>query len=309
LLIENPPVEIADRLWMLGSTAYPLYLVKGTHEGAIIEGGISALGPLLFRQMEALGIAVGFVRQLVITHAHPDHVMAVPLLRERFAGLKVLASPVAAATLAAEKAIAFFRQIDEALTASLRRSGAIPEADRPQPAEAAPIAVDRVIAEGDEVAVEDMVWTVLATPGHSDCSISLHNARDRVLVISDASGYYMPERGEWWPNYFSDYGAYVASLERLKALDAEVLCLSHNGAIRGAADVCAYFAGALAASRDYHQRILAEVAAGKAARQVAEELGAEIHGRTGVLPVEFFQKNCGILVKQSLRYAGVAPKP
>jgi glyoxylase-like metal-dependent hydrolase (beta-lactamase superfamily II) len=309
VLIENPPVEIADRLWMLGSTAYPLYLVKGRAAGAIIEGGISALGPLLFQQLEALGVDAGFVRQLVITHAHPDHVMAVGLLRERFPGLEVIASPAAAATLAAEKAVAFFRQIDEALTASLRRAGAVADAEAPESPAAGTITVDRTVEEGDTVEIEDQSWRVLATPGHSDCSISLHDAQSRTLVISDASGYYMPEQGDWWPNYFSDYGAYVASLERLQGLKAEVLCLSHNGAVCGAADVAAYLEGALAATREYHQRIVAEVAAGKPTRQLAEELGAEIHAQTGVLPVEFFQKNCGMLVKQSLRHAGMAPKP
>ncbi len=98
-------------------------------------------------------------------------------------------------------------------------------------------------------------------------------------------------------------------MERLKALEAEVLCLSHNGVICGGQDVNAYFDGALDATRAYHQRIVAEVGAGKPARQVAEELGAEIHAQSGVLPVEFFQKNCGMLVKQSLRYAGIPPNP
>jgi glyoxylase-like metal-dependent hydrolase (beta-lactamase superfamily II) len=299
-------VEVAAGLWMLGTTAYPLYLVKGRREGAIVEGGISALGPLLFRQMEQLGVGAEFMRQLVITHAHPDHVMAVPLLRERFPGIKVLASQIAATTLAGERTLAFFLKIDDALTASLCRSGAISDADRLQPSGPPSIAVDRIIQEGDAIEVEDIAWKVLATPGHSDCSISLHDARGRVLVISDASGYYMPERGSWWPNYFSGYGSYVASMERLKALNAEVLCLSHNGAVCGGADVDSYFDGALAATRAYHQRIIAEVGAGKPARQVAEELGAEIHAQSGVLPVEFFQKNCGMLVKQSLSYAGVS---
>jgi glyoxylase-like metal-dependent hydrolase (beta-lactamase superfamily II) len=302
-------VEVAAGLWMLGTTAYPLYLVKGRREGAVIEGGISALGPLLFRQMEALEIGEEFVRQLVITHAHPDHVMAVPLLREKFPAVKVLASQVAATTLAGEKTLAVFRKIDEALTASLIHSGAISDADRREPSSPGPIGVDRIVQEGDVIEVEDVAWKVLATPGHSDCSISLHDARGRVLVISDATGYYMPERGDWWPNYFGGYGAYVASMERLKALEAEVLCLSHNGVIRGGQDVGSYFDGALAATRAYHQRIIAEVGAGKAARQVAEELGAEIHAQSGVLPVEFFQKNCGMLVKQSLGYAGISSNP
>jgi glyoxylase-like metal-dependent hydrolase (beta-lactamase superfamily II) len=292
---------------MLGTAAYPLYFVQGREEGAIIEGGIRALGPLLFGQLDQLGAGPEFVRQLVITHAHPDHVMAVPLLRERFPAMRVLAAPAAAAALASEKTLAFFNQIDAALAAALCRSGAVGEADLPPPQSAAPILVDRIVQEGDLIEVEDIAFSVLATPGHSDCSISLHDARRGVLVISDASGYYMPQRDAWWPNYFSDYAAYLASLERLQALDAEVLCLSHNGVISGRDQVRAYFHGALAATAAYHQRIVAEVGAGKAARQLAEELGAEIHAQSGVLPVEFFQKNCALLVKQSLRYSSVPP--
>jgi glyoxylase-like metal-dependent hydrolase (beta-lactamase superfamily II) len=300
-------VEVAERLWMLGTAAYPLYFVQGREEGAIIEGGIRALGPLLLGQLDQLGVGPQFVRQLVITHAHPDHVMAAGLLRERFPALRVLASPAAAAALASEKTLAFFLQIDAALAASLCRSGAIGEADLPPPGSAAPIMVDRIVQEGDVIEVEDVAWNVLATPGHSDCSISLHDARRGVLVISDASGYYMPQRDAWWPNYFSDYRAYQASLERLRALEAEVLCLSHNGVVSGRDRIRAYFDGALAATVAYHQRIVAEIGAGKAARQLAEELGAEIHAHSGVLPVEFFQKNCALLVKQSLRYAGTSP--
>ena len=216
MLVQNPPVEVADRLWMLGTSAYPLYLVRGSQEGAIIEGGIGAIGPLLFRQLDQLNAGGAFVGQVVITHAHPDHVMAVPALRQKYPQIQVLASVPAAATLQAEKALAFFRQMDETLTASLARSGAIREGDRPATSAAGPMSVDRIVQEGDRIEIEDIVWDVLATPGHSECSISLYQARGGVLVISDATGYYLPQHGTWWPNYFGDYGAYVASMERLR---------------------------------------------------------------------------------------------
>ncbi len=304
MLIQNPPVEVADRLWMLGTSAYPFYLIKGRQEGAIVEGGIGALGPLMVRQLEQQGIGAGGVRQLVITHAHPDHVMAVPLLRQKFPALRVLASQAAAAALASAKVLAYFQQLDETLMSYLARSGGL---DTPaSPPSSAAMAVDRVVQDGDTIEVEDSSWTVLATPGHSDCSISLHNARGRVLIISDATGYYMPERGAWWPCYFSNLQASLASIERLQGLEAEVLCLGHNAVIRGAGDVHAYFDGALAATRAYHQRIIDAVRSGRTSRQAAEELGTEIHALTGNSPLEFFQKNCGLLVKQSLRYEGMA---
>ncbi len=301
MLIQNPPVEVADRLWMLGTAAYPVFLVRGQNEGAIIEGGISALAVLLRRQFTKLGIGPDFVRQIVVTHAHPDHVMAIPLLREMFPGVTVVASARAAATLRAEKAIALFRQMDAALTASLIKDEVITEQPPPLPLAENCIAVDREVGEGDVIAVEDTAWTVLETPGHSDCSISLHDAARRMLLISDATGYYMPESNTWWPNYFTGYAAYVRSMERLAGLNAEVLCLSHNVAITGAEEVRAYFAGAIAATRQYHERIVAEAQSGKPSRQIAEELGAEIYQQTPVLPLEFFQKNCGLLVKQSLK--------
>jgi len=305
MLIANPPVEIVPGLWMLGTAAYPLFLFKGEREGAIFEGGTGAMGPLLAEQLERLGIGKDFVKQVLVTHAHPDHVMAVPLFRQMFPGLCVSASAAAAKTLGAQKAISFFCQVDDALTGALLKAGSISESHRPQPLAEKRIAVDRLLREGDTIAVEGAAFTVLETPGHSECSLSFHEPSRKILLISDASGYYMPEHNEWWPNYFTDYRTYVESIRRLAVLDAEVLCLSHNGTIRGAEEVRAYFCDCLAATEQYHGRIVTEARAGKPARQIGEELGAEIHQKTPVLPLDFFQKNCGLLVKLSLRHEGI----
>ena len=306
MLIQLPPVEVGANVWMLGTNAYPMYLVRGQREAAIVEGGISALGPLLASQLRQLGVTPDCVRQAVITHAHPDHVMAVPLLRDMFPGLSVVASIPAAKTLSAEKAVAFFRQVDDALADVLHKAGTISEVSPLVLAENR-IAVDRTVQEGDVITVDDRSLTVLQTPGHSDGCISLHEPATGLLIISDATGYYMPTADAWWPNYFYDYAAYVASIERLAALDAEVLCLSHNGAFRGREDIRAYFAAAIAATRQYHDRIVTQAKAGKPARQIAEELGLEAHRQTPVLPLDFFQKNCSLLVKQSLKHEGLTP--
>ena len=305
MLVNNPPVALADNLWMLGTAAYPLYLFHAPGGAAILEGGTGAMARLVCEQMQSLGIAREAVTQLVITHAHPDHVMAVPRLREVFPGLSVVASEPAARTLAAEKAIAAFAQVDEALTASLLAAGTIREEHRPQPMAAKQIAVDRIVREGDTVAVGDLALEVLETPGHSECSLSFYEPRAKILLISDATGYYLPEHHGWWPNYFADYGAYLRSIQRLAGLDAEILCLSHNAAVCGSEDVRAYFADAIAATTAYHDRIVAEARSGNSVRQIAEQLGAEVHRQTQLMPLDFFQKSCGLLVKQSLRYEGI----
>jgi glyoxylase-like metal-dependent hydrolase (beta-lactamase superfamily II) len=305
MLINNPPVEITPTLWMLGTSAYPLFLVKGPKEGALVEGGTGAMGPVLREQLQRLGIGPDYVKQVIVTHAHPDHVMAVPLFRQMFPGVSVVASAAAAKTLAAEKAISFFCQMDDALTGSLLKAGLISDAHRPQPLAEKQIAVDRVVKEGDAIAVDGISLQVLETPGHSECSLSFYEPGQKILVISDATGYYMPERDAWWPNYFGDYRAYVNSMKRLAGLEAEVLCLSHNGVIRGGEEIRVYFRKAVSATEAYHQRIVAEAKAGKTLRQIAEQLGAEVHQNTQLLPLDFFQKSCGLLVKQSLKSEGI----
>jgi glyoxylase-like metal-dependent hydrolase (beta-lactamase superfamily II) len=305
MIVQDPPVQIADNLWMLGANEYPLYLVRGEGDAAIIEGGVGAMGPLVLEQMEKLGIRRESIRQLVIPHAHPDHVMAVPLLRETLPEVTVVASEIAAGTLAHEKAISMFLAIDQALTESLLKRGRITEAGRPKPLEEKKIAVDKLVGEGDAVEVDGLSFRVLKTPGHSDCSLSFHEPNQGILFVSDAAGYYMPDHDAWWPDYFAGYRAFLDSMERLAALGAGTLCLGHSAVVTGAEAVQAHFRRAMEATRAYHQRIVDEVKSGKPIRQLAESLGVEVYEKTPLLPLEFFQKNCNLLVKQSLKHEGI----
>ncbi len=306
MLIARSPEAITDNVLVLGPIEYPMYLVRDAHEALVFEGGVGACGPVFEEHWAQLGLARDSVRQIVVTHAHPDHVMAVPALRVLFPGAKVLASAPAAAVMANEKAVGFFCKMDGIVTDWLLKSGAIQEQHRPAALSERKIPVDVVLQEGDTVAVGGLRFEVLATPGHSDCHLSFFEPARKLLVASDATGFYMPQLGEvWWPGYFVDYGQYMSSLRRLAALNADVLCLSHNAVVTGAAAVQSYFAGAIAATEAYHRRIVEDVKAGKGVRELADELGAEAHSQAGRLPLDFFQKSCQLLVKNSLRHEGM----
>lgn len=306
MLVKDPPVQIADRLWMLGTNPFPLFFYQGKQKGTIFEGAVSAVGKVLDEQLRQLGIARDAVRQIVVTHAHPDHVMAVPVFREMFPNVSVIASEPAAKTLQIEKAVAFFCRMDSALTDWLVRSGVIAEAGRQPPRAENQIAVDRTVREGDEIEVDEGVsLRVLETPGHSHCSLSFHQPEDNVLIISDATGYYMPDQDYLWPGYLANYGDYLHSIDRLAEIGAETLCLSHNAVIRGAEDVAAYFRRAVAETEHYHQQIVARARAGATVQEIAAALGSDVYDRTGQLTLDFFQKNCALLVKNSLQHEGI----
>ena len=306
MIKKDPPVQLTDSLIMLGTNEYPIYLVKGSSQGAIFEGGVGAIGPVLERQLADLEIASDYVKQIFVTHAHPDHVMAVPALKKMFPDAMVCASKPAASVMHNEKAIGFFAKVDGAITDALLSAGSIGPDDKPLPLEQTTIPVDTYHADGDLVVIDDVEYNVLFTPGHSECSLSFHNPTDGTLIISDATGYYVPD-GFWWPNYFAHYGEYVDSIKRLATLETEILCLSHNAVIVGADDVKAYFQGALEATEAYHKRIIEEVQSGKSPREIAGQLGEEVFAKTQLMPVEFFQKNSSVLVKRSMDYEEIAP--
>ena len=64
-------------------------------------------------------------------------------------------------------------------------------------------------------------FEVLETPGHSVCSLSFYEPNDQVLVISDATGYYLPDQDYMWPGYFTSYSDYLDSIKRLADKGAE----------------------------------------------------------------------------------------
>ena len=46
---------------------------------------------------------------------------------------------------------------------------------------------------------------------------------------------------------------------------------------------------------------------GKSVREIAGQLGTEVHAKTQLMPLEFFQKNSSVLVKRSMDYEEIAP--
>ncbi len=86
---------------------------------------------------------------------------------------------------------------------------------------------DRLLLDGEILDLGDgLQFTVVATPGHSPGMACLYEPTRRLLIVSDAvQGYGLP--GSGLPLYFHSGRQYRASLDRLTALDVEVLVLGH----------------------------------------------------------------------------------
>jgi hydroxyacylglutathione hydrolase len=109
----------------------------------------------------AVQAAGATVRRIVLTHAHWDHIVDAAALREA-TGTPLAAHPLAVDRLAAPGSAVF-----------------------EVPFEIRPVAPDRLLEEGDTVALGGHVFRVLHLPGHDPAHIALFSEADRLFFGGD----------------------------------------------------------------------------------------------------------------------------
>jgi glyoxylase-like metal-dependent hydrolase (beta-lactamase superfamily II) len=142
--------------------------------------------------------------QVLVTHAHPDHVDGVMALAARRPSVKFLKMPW-------------------------------PECDRRWPVEWLPL------AGGDRLEIGDVTATVVHTPGHSPDHVCLWHAETGTLFGGDLA---IEGTTVWIPSMLGgDLAAYLSSLERVMALNPSWILPAHGPIImKPAALLRAYIA-------------------------------------------------------------------
>jgi glyoxylase-like metal-dependent hydrolase (beta-lactamase superfamily II) len=178
-------------------------------------------------QLERLGVKPDF---LIVTHPHPDHINGLDALRERYPEARVvigtgarefLAHPKTAAALVAED-----RFMSEFLKSQGYRPGRSP-IDRPPSVEGA-----TVVSDNETIDLGGLTLRILHVGGHAIGNILVHVPELQALMASDSLGFRIPSLG-FFPIFFTGYGDYMATIDRLETLEPRILCLAHQGPLVG----------------------------------------------------------------------------
>jgi metallo-beta-lactamase class B len=144
------PFRIADHSWYVGTAGLSAVLVKTDAGAVLIDGGMPQAADMLLARMKTLGVAPGELRYLLHSHAHADHAGPLAALK-RATGAQVLSSAESAWLLA---------------------RGGSDDIHFGDAILFPPVQTDRLLHDGETVAIGDMALTVHFTPGHTPGSMS-----------------------------------------------------------------------------------------------------------------------------------------
>jgi glyoxylase-like metal-dependent hydrolase (beta-lactamase superfamily II) len=212
------PVALAPGVYLLGKLAPGAAYAVETPEGLVlIDSGLQADAAAVTEQLAALGLDVGRLRAVLLTHVHADHSLGAEHLRAR-TGAKVYAGRADCPPLREggprEAFFSSFHMPDVA---------------------AHPTTVDVELVGGETLAFGSTRFAVIAAPGHTPGSVCYLLERpglralftgDVVLHLSPAGGDALGTYAAYLPPlYRGSARDYLATLRKLRALPLPDLIL------------------------------------------------------------------------------------
>ncbi len=299
------PLPITDHVILLGSESFNLYLVTG-ETNAIIEGGISALTYPLLNHLNQLNVPLESIRYLIILHAHFDHMMVFPHLMSRFPWMKIVSSVLNRATFSNERILRKISDSDRALTLTLREAGFIGEAPILTPLPSLPL--DLAVKEGDLLDLgRGVKIRFMEVPGHAPDSLCAYLESEGTLFCTDAAGFYSPP-DFFRPNCWYRLEDAEKSLEKMEAIDPEILCRGHYGVTKGREDVRRHLRMGKKAIDDFKDYVLERIQKGWSMDRITEEVTEEFSkGFLRFFPPEENKRLWKLLVQRTSEYLNRVP--
>ncbi len=205
-----PAHRIIGNLYYVGSKDLACYLITTLEGHILINSGFERTVPLVRKSVESLGFKMSDIKILLASHAHSDHVAGLARLKE-MTGAKVC-----------------IMRGDDKVISSGGEGQYLYTTSRWKPC-----AVDRVLADGDEVTLGGMTLTARLTPGHTrGCTTWTFRVIDagktyNVVIIGSPNvnpGYRLIGNKEY-PEIANDF---ARTFEVLKSLPCDVFLGAHG---------------------------------------------------------------------------------
>jgi glyoxylase-like metal-dependent hydrolase (beta-lactamase superfamily II) len=213
--VDGKVEEIFNGIHLISGGFTNLFLIKDGQDAALVDAYWSESETDIIQEMSKI-IDPKKLNSVILTHGHPDHAGACPVLVEKTRA--IISAHVADAWMVEDPSLYFpsFYLYGNPTRAKYDHWVNM--------AGGKGVQVGRILRDGDVVRVGSRELEVIHTPGHSYGSISVYDRREKALITGDT-----PVPGEWiptWLGFIVDAGLYKASLERMRSLKPRQLGLT-----------------------------------------------------------------------------------
>jgi len=297
------PFPVTNSITLLGSELFNLYMVKG-ETYAIVEGGVSGITYLFLEQLSQLNVPPEAISHLVILHSHFDHMMVFPTLKGRYPWMKIVTSDLNRATFSSERIVARIFDSDRKMTLALKERELISEAPSLQPSPFFPL--DITVKEGSVLDLgKGMKMKFLEIPGHSPDCLAAFLEEEELLFCSDGAGFYTPP-DFFRPNYWYRLDDAEKSLDKMKAIDPEILCRGHYGAMIGKDLARKHLQMNRQSIEDFKAFVLEKIHVGWSVEEITQDVTVRFSkGFLELFPAEENYLLWILLIQRTLEYFGI----
>ena len=209
---EIAPFHIAGPIYYVGTHGLGVYLIETKAGLILLSGALPQSDPLLIQSIRKLGFKVEDIHQLLITHAHVDHVGTLAAFKKlTHAPVAVMAADVELLKSGGKEDYLFAKRPD------MHFDGVI---------------ADKILKDGDKIALGGIEMTAHLTPGHTPgCTtweMTIHeDGKAYDVVFADGTGINPGTQFVKKPSYPGIAADYRRTFQVLASLHPDIFLSYH----------------------------------------------------------------------------------
>jgi len=219
---------MATKSYNVGSYENPIYLIGNSRNWTLIEGGISAQYLEVKQKLISIIGDLNYIKHWIILHTHYDHCGLVSYLYSSLSEVEVYAGEIAISKLNKDKGIMVIESLNNQVIQLREKEETFNNISKTSFQN---IQINQLKEEQTLICGKELSFTVIPTPGHSSCSISLYEKFSGRLFVSDALGEFFTPK-DWFPLAFDNISNYLNSISLLSTTDPKSIALGHSEYIK-----------------------------------------------------------------------------